>query len=94
MGYRTVAISTSGSKRAIAAELGAHEYIDASEVSIPEALQKLGGAKVIASTAPSPETLSSLVHGLQADGTLLVLGVIPEFTVPIRKLYFLLTHGP
>jgi hypothetical protein len=46
MGYRTVALSSSASKESLAAELGAHDYIDGSKVDQADTLQKLGGAKV------------------------------------------------
>jgi len=37
-------------------------------------LQKLGGARVILATAPSGKSMSALVGGLSANGTLLVVG--------------------
>ena len=47
MGYRTVALSSSGSKKDLAMKLGAHDYLDGSKVDQAAELQKLGGAKVI-----------------------------------------------
>lgn len=73
MGYNTVALSGSGSKRALATKLGAKHYIDSSKENTVEALQKLGGAACIICTAPHPDIVSTLVDGLADRGTLLIL---------------------
>lgn len=73
MGYRVVALSSSGAKEQFARDLGASEYIDGSKEDHAEALQKLGGAAMIVSTAPSPETIGKLVGGLDILGKLLIL---------------------
>ncbi|KAI0830863.1 GroES-like protein [Trametes gibbosa] len=75
MGFRTVALSSGGSKEELARQLGAHDYIDGSKVDQAEALQKLGGAKVIMCTANAPEATKKLIPGLAVDGTLLLLAV-------------------
>lgn len=75
MGFYTVALSSSGSKEALARQLGAHEYIDGSKVDQAEALQKLGGAKMIMCTANSAEATKKLIPGLDVDGTLILLAV-------------------
>lgn len=77
MGFRTVALSSSPAKREVAFQLGATEYIDGSKVNQVEALQELGGAKVIVCTAPNPEAIQDLLGGLQVGGQLLVLA-LPE----------------
>ena len=46
-GYKTVAISRGGGKKALAEELGAHIYIDADTGDAAQQLLELGGAKVI-----------------------------------------------
>ncbi|KAI8961272.1 alcohol dehydrogenase [Daldinia sp. FL1419] len=74
MGYHVVAISSGDSKRQFAEQLGAHRYIDASKEDPVKALQALGGAAMIVSTAPNAEAISPLIGGLQAMGKLLVLG--------------------
>jgi D-arabinose 1-dehydrogenase-like Zn-dependent alcohol dehydrogenase len=51
MGFRTVAIGRDAGKESLARKLGAHEYVNTSEVNPAEALQRLGGAKVILATA-------------------------------------------
>ena len=65
---------------------GAYEYIDGSKVDQAEALQALGGAKIIMCTAPSSESFQKLVPGLSVDGTLLIVAVEPApMTVSPRK---------
>ncbi|KAM5530988.1 hypothetical protein V8D89_015315, partial [Ganoderma adspersum] len=64
-----------GSKRELAHQLGAHEYIDGSKVDQAAALKKLGGAKVILCTAPNAKVIESLMPGLAVDGTLLLLAL-------------------
>ncbi|KAI9810517.1 MAG: hypothetical protein M1827_006190 [Pycnora praestabilis] len=81
MGYRVVALSSSGAKEKFAKELGAHDYIDGSKQDQVEELQKLGGAALIVATAPNPKTLGPLTGGLKALGKLLVLSPCGDFTV-------------
>lgn len=78
MGFVTVAISGSDSKKDLAHELGADHFIAASDQDPAEALQKLGGAKVILATAPNSEVISPLVGGLAIDGELLVVAATNE----------------
>ena len=73
MGYKVVALSSSASKEKFARDLGASEYVDGSKVKHHEALQKLGGAALVVSTAPNPETMGELQAGLDKLGTLLLL---------------------
>ncbi|KAI5475316.1 GroES-like protein [Pseudohyphozyma bogoriensis] len=70
MGFKTVALSNSGAKAALAKELGAHEYIDGSKVDQAEALQKMGGAKVVLGLAPSGKAMEALIPGLAPNGQL------------------------
>jgi len=74
MGFRTVAIGRGGDKQALAKKLGAHEYIDTTAGSPAEALQRLGGAKVILATAPDSKSMSALMDGVGANGKLLIVG--------------------
>jgi len=78
LGFRTVALSRGGDKRALALDLGAHEYIDTDQGDPAAALQTLGGAKVILATAPSAQLTGKLVDGLARNGTMIVLGAAPE----------------
>ena len=78
LGFRTVALSRGADKRALALELGAHEYIDQEKGDTAAALQKLGGARVIVATAPNAQLMTKLFDGLGRNGTLLVLGASTE----------------
>ena len=78
MGFRTVAIGRGADKKALAVKLGAHEYVDTEAGAPAEALQKLGGAKVIIATAPDSKSISALVDGLASSGKLLVIGASQE----------------
>lgn len=86
MGMKTVALSASDSKRALAMELGAHVYVDGSKENAVEVLQKLGGAKVIACTAPSGELMSQVIPGLAVNGSLVILGVADKLEVPMMPM--------
>ncbi|KAL8770845.1 MAG: hypothetical protein Q9209_003496 [Squamulea sp. 1 TL-2023] len=81
MGYRVVALSSSGAKEKFAKDLGASDYIDGSKEDQAEALQKLGGASMIVSTAPSAETIGQLVGGLGILGKLLILAPCGDVTI-------------
>lgn len=78
MGMRTVAISTSNSKKDLAKELGAHHFINTEEEDPSKALQKLGGAKLILATAPYSEVISRAINGLGNDGKLLIVAATGE----------------
>jgi NADPH2:quinone reductase len=77
-GFETVAISRSPDKEALAMELGADHFIDATATDPAEQLQSLGGAKVILATAPASEAIESVVGGIGTDGSVLVVGVPDE----------------
>jgi D-arabinose 1-dehydrogenase-like Zn-dependent alcohol dehydrogenase len=78
MGFRTVAIGRGADKQPLATKLGAHEYIDTNANAPAAALKKLGGAKIALATAPDSKSISALVDGLVANGTLLVIGAGAE----------------
>ena len=73
-GYKVVAIGRGPENEALAKKLGASLYIESKATNAAEALQKLGGAKVILATAPSSKAMSELVNGLGPNGKLLVIG--------------------
>jgi alcohol dehydrogenase, propanol-preferring len=77
MGFRTVAIGRGTDKKKLAQELGAHLYIDTAVEDVAAALQRLGGARAILTTAPSGSAMGPLVSGLATRGKLIVVGV-PE----------------
>lgn len=78
MGFHTVALSRGTDKKDLALELGADTYIDTEAENAAEALQKLGGARVILATAPNPKLMSSVIDGLGVNGQLLVVGASPD----------------
>lgn len=88
MGYYVVAISTGESKRQLAFELGAKVYIDTSKQDATAELFKLGGAKLIVSTAFSGKAQSEMVNGLGIGGKLLILGAghDPITTSPLQLI--------
>lgn len=77
-GYEVAALSRSPEKEELAANLGADHFIDAEAQDPAEALQTLGGAQLILTTAPNAQAISSVVGGLGRDGTLMVVAVIGE----------------
>ncbi|KAF5694715.1 hypothetical protein FDENT_843 [Fusarium denticulatum] len=95
MGYTVVAMSAGGEKKDFAMKLGAHHYIDSSKEDPCEALQKLGGANMILSTAPNAETVSPLTGGLAALGKLVVLSPLGpvEFNTVHMIMKNLSVHG-
>jgi alcohol dehydrogenase, propanol-preferring len=78
MGFRTVAIGRGSDKAKLAAELGAHVYIDGAAEDAAAALQRLGGAKVILATASSNRSMGPLLAGLSTRGRLIVVGASLE----------------
>ncbi len=77
-GYRVVAISRGRDNEPLARKMGASEYIDSTAEGPAEALQKLGGARVILATPPSSKAITQVIDGLGPDGTLMVVGA--DFT--------------
>jgi len=78
MGFETIALNRGTDKQPLASKLGARHYVDTSAGSPAEALQKLGGARVILATAPDAKSMSALVGGLAPDGKLLIVGAAME----------------
>jgi D-arabinose 1-dehydrogenase-like Zn-dependent alcohol dehydrogenase len=74
LGYRVVAIGRGPATAELAMRLGASRYIDSTATDPADALQQLGGARVILATAPSSKAMSALVGGLGPNGTLMVIG--------------------
>ena len=73
-GYKVAAVGRSPENAALAKKLGASLYIDSQSTNAVEALQKLGGARVILATAPSSKAMSELIDGLGPNGNLMVVG--------------------
>ena len=90
MGFRVVALSSSMSKEKFAEGLGAMDYIAGSSKEQAEALQKIGGAAMIVSTASDPKHAGDLLFGLHPLGKLIVLArkSIPLLPRPLCKTAF------
>jgi D-arabinose 1-dehydrogenase-like Zn-dependent alcohol dehydrogenase len=78
MGCRTVALSTGSDKEGLARELGAHEYLDTSNIGAAEGLKKLGGADLVLATAPHSQAIASTMGGLKPRGKLLIVAAPTE----------------
>jgi D-arabinose 1-dehydrogenase-like Zn-dependent alcohol dehydrogenase len=74
MGFRTFAIGRGKDKEALARKLGATHYVNTDAGDPAAELQKFGGAAIVLATAPDSKSMTALVNGLSAHGTLLVVG--------------------
>lgn len=90
MGFQVVAIARGAEKAEHAKELGAHVYLDSTEVDVAEELLKLGGAKVVLATVTAPAAMAATLGGLARRGQLIVAGASPE---PIEVPPFALIQG-
>ncbi|MFD5795506.1 alcohol dehydrogenase [Streptomyces diastatochromogenes] len=89
MGFETVAIARGPEKADFAKQLGAHHYVDStSGTPVAEALQSLGGAKVVLATAGNSEAITATVDGLAHRGELVVIGadIEPLAITPVQLL--------
>ncbi|MGW0765699.1 alcohol dehydrogenase [Streptomyces sp. NPDC002676] len=89
MGFETVAIARGPEKADFAKQLGAHHYVDSTAgTPVGEALQSLGGAKVVLATAGNSEAITATVDGLAHRGELVVIGadVEPLGISPVQLL--------
>jgi D-arabinose 1-dehydrogenase-like Zn-dependent alcohol dehydrogenase len=87
-GYNVAAIGRGSENAALAKKLGANIYIDSKATNAAEALQKLGGARVILATAPSSKAMSELINGLGPNGKLVVIGATfdPIEVAPVQLI--------
>src|SRR5271156_5062387 len=87
-GYRVAAIGRGPENGALAKKLGANVYIDSQSTNAAEALQKLGGARVILATAPNSKAMSELINGLGPNGNLMVIGATfdPIEVTPVQLI--------
>jgi D-arabinose 1-dehydrogenase-like Zn-dependent alcohol dehydrogenase len=90
MGFRTVAIGRGPEKAAFAEQLGAVAYLDSRSQDCAAELSKMGGARVLLSTATDAKAIGDLVGGLSVHGTLMVAGVPAE---PIPLIAGMLLSG-
>src|SRR5438309_9423842 len=70
--FCTIAIARGKDKEPLARQLGAHHYIDSQAGDVSEALQKLGGAKIILATATNAGAMAATIGGPSVDGRLIV----------------------
>jgi D-arabinose 1-dehydrogenase-like Zn-dependent alcohol dehydrogenase len=77
-GCKVAAVSRGADNAALARKLGAHHYIDSQASNPAEELKKLGGARVILSTAPSGKAMTALFDGLGTHGKMVVVGASME----------------
>jgi len=87
-GYKVAAIGRGSENAALAKKLGASVYVDSKATKPAEALQKLGGARVILATAPNSKAMSELIDGLGPNGMLLVIGAAfdPIEVTPVQLI--------
>jgi alcohol dehydrogenase, propanol-preferring len=78
MGFEVAAIGRGADMAILAKKLGAHHYIDSAATEPAEALQALGGAKVILITASGGKTVAATFKGLRPGGVSIVVGLSPE----------------
>lgn len=78
MGFETVAIARGADKADLAKQLGAHHYVDSTATTVADALQSLGGAKVVLATAGSSDAIAAATDGLSHRGELVVIGAAPD----------------
>jgi D-arabinose 1-dehydrogenase-like Zn-dependent alcohol dehydrogenase len=88
LGFRTVGIARGKDKEALAKQLGANHYIDSGADDPAAALMKLGGAKVILATVTDAAAMASVLGGLRANGSLMVIGAVGP--MQIDPLFLLL----
>src|SRR5580658_7228184 len=88
-GYRVAAIGRGPENSALAKKLGADIYIDSAAADPATELQKFGGAEDTLATAPSGKSMSALIGGLGANGTLMVVGASgdPIEVSPIQLIF-------
>jgi alcohol dehydrogenase, propanol-preferring len=78
MGFEVAAIGRGAPTAELAKTLGAHHYIDSAAGDAAQALQALGGAKVILVTASGGKTVNETFKGLRPGGVSVLLGLSPE----------------
>ena len=87
-GFRVVAISRGPENAPLAHKLGATAYIDSTAQRPAEALQQLGGARVILATPPNSKAITEVIDGLAPDGKLIVVGAdfAPIEVTPVQLI--------
>jgi propanol-preferring alcohol dehydrogenase len=89
MGFRTVALGRGRDKETLAADLGAHVYVDTAVDDGVAALQRMGGAEAILVTSTSGRSMGPLLSGLAPRGKLIVVGVpVDPIQLSVSPLVF------
>lgn len=79
MGFETVVVARGPEKAELARSFGAHHYVDSTaDTPVADALQSLGGVKVVLATAGNSDAIAATVDGMTPRGELVVIGVSPE----------------
>lgn len=86
MGFEVVALGRGSDIAEDVHDLGAHHYIDTKCDDATGALQRMGGARAILTTAGDSEASAALVLGLAPQGTLVVLST-SKAPLPIATGY-------
>ena len=86
MGFKTIAIARGKDKAPLAAELGAHAYIDTQADDPSAELREMGGAKVILATVTNADAMKAVIGGLSANGTMMIVGAVTSLEVPSMQL--------
>ena len=73
-GFETVAVARGTDKRDLALSLGAAHYVDSTVGDPAQALQALGGVKLILSTVTNSDAMGAVFGGLLPDGKLMIVG--------------------
>jgi D-arabinose 1-dehydrogenase-like Zn-dependent alcohol dehydrogenase len=81
MGFKTVAIARGTDKEPLARQLGAWHYIDSQAQNPAAELAKLGGAKIILSTATSGKAMGAALGGLAINGKMIIVGAADPLEV-------------
>ena len=87
-GYKVAAIGRGPENATLAKKLGANVFIDSKATNPAQALQELGGARVILATAPNSKAMSELIDGLGPNGELMVIGATfdPIEVTPVQLI--------
>jgi len=87
-GCKVAAIGRGPENATLAKKLGANVFIDSKATNPAQALQELGGARVILATAPNSKAMSELIDGLGPNGELMVIGATfdPIEVTPVQLI--------
>jgi propanol-preferring alcohol dehydrogenase len=73
LGFKTIALSRGTDKKDLSLKLGAHGYLDTGTGTAVKELMKMGGARVILSTAPDSKSIAGLIDGMGRNGQMIIV---------------------